>query len=531
MPTTQNRFVRVEGGFERPTTGIGSTAETNRLLGGEYFDENTGEQIRNFTPSAATTTSSTPGTPLAPQRQPAGDPFDNFNLILGEMLKGAQGISTADILKKKRALERGVIGRTSEITPEEDRTLSPSQQSAIRSGKTSALRPEIDANAYELEKAEQSIDNFFKVFGEAKKLGQEWSEKVVAPDSVIANAVKVIEAKPDVMSTVLAGFNDKTKEKILGSLDYTKLTSKSDQKIVSIDGKNYIQNADGSFTAPDVPEIPSEQSIYKQERDVRNLNSVDELIKRVDDNPGIFGRSAALPIPDWMRTDDFRNFEAELDTLKANISFGELTAMREASKTGGALGNVSNIELALLEAALGALRMDQSPENFKKQLTKIKESIQRFQKALQENQGGGETKEVNGVKYKKVPGGWQKISFNSGGAGTNRPQRNNNPGNIKKGGIADGLAVGTDNQGHLVFPDVATGFKAMEMDLRAKISGRSRYLPANPTIAQLGKVYAEDPNWPISVARILGVSPQTATSTIPFQSLVKAIAQQEGFNA
>lgn len=116
-------------------------------------------------------------------------------------------------------------------------------------------------------------------------------------------------------------------------------------------------------------------------------------------------------------------------------------------------------------------------------------------------------------------------------AGGNLPQRNNNPGNVKRGGLADDLAVGTDPQGHLIFPTPQAGFEALTRDVYAKISGNSRYLPPNPTIAQMGKVYAEDPNWPISVARILGVSPNTATSTIPLDKLVAAIARQEGYFA
>lgn len=113
----------------------------------------------------------------------------------------------------------------------------------------------------------------------------------------------------------------------------------------------------------------------------------------------------------------------------------------------------------------------------------------------------------------------------------NRPQRNNNPGNVKAGGLADELAVGTDDQGHLVFPDAATGFKALTADLTAKINGGSQHLPANPTIAQLGKVYAEDPNWPIKVAQMLGVPPETHTKNVPLANLVKAVATQEGFYA
>ena len=120
------------------------------------------------------------------------------------------------------------------------------------------------------------------------------------------------------------------------------------------------------------------------------------------------------------------------------------------------------------------------------------------------------------------------MSFNKGG---NLPQRNNNPGNIKSGGLADEFATGTDEQGHLIFPDAQTGFMAMQKDVEAKVNGNSRHIGANPTIAELGSVYAEDPNWGNAVASILGLDPNTPTQSIPISTLTEAIATQEGFYA
>lgn len=127
------------------------------------------------------------------------------------------------------------------------------------------------------------------------------------------------------------------------------------------------------------PEI----SPYQAERATRTIESVDGLLNRAMQTPEIFGASAALPVPDYLRSDAFRNYRSELDTLKANIAFSELTAMREASKTGGALGQVSDREGQLLQSALGALSMDQSPENVILQLQKIKDSINRWKEAIE----------------------------------------------------------------------------------------------------------------------------------------------------
>ena len=146
-------------------------------------------------------------------------------------------------------------------------------------------------------------------------------------------------------------------------------------------------------------------SDYQFERGIRNIDSVSALITRAKVSPGIFGRTAAAPIPDFLRSDAFRNFQAELSTLKANIAFGELTAMREASKTGGALGQVSDREGKLLQDALGALDMAQSPENVIAQLNKVRESIERWDAALA-IYGGLSSGGVDAPQYLSLPEGF-----------------------------------------------------------------------------------------------------------------------------
>ena len=54
-----------------------------------------------------------------------------------------------------------------------------------------------------------------------------------------------------------------------------------------------------------------------------------------------------------------------LETIKANIGFDKLQAMREASPTGGALGQVSNQELSSLQAVFGNLDQAQDDKDLK----------------------------------------------------------------------------------------------------------------------------------------------------------------------
>ena len=68
---------------------------------------------------------------------------------------------------------------------------------------------------------------------------------------------------------------------------------------------------------------------------------------------------------------DALSLDKTLETIKANIGFDKLQAMREASPTGGALGQVSNQELSGLQAVFGSLNQSQSDEDLKYNLQRL----------------------------------------------------------------------------------------------------------------------------------------------------------------
>ena len=145
-----------------------------------------------------------------------------------------------------------------------------------------------------------------------------------------------------------------------------------------------VMAADIDAKAATAKATPTGPSPYGRERGIRNMQSINELTDRV--NLWTTGAGSALSV---IPGTDARDFNAELDTLKANIAFGELTAMREASKTGGALGSVAVRELDLLESPLGALDSGQSPDNLKRQLAKIQDSLVRWDGELAKYKPGG----------------------------------------------------------------------------------------------------------------------------------------------
>jgi len=169
------------------------------------------------------------------------------------------------------------------------------------------------------------------------------------------------QAKPTTKSPALQEYEDAKSQGYPGSFSQYQ-NDDANRKRPSV-------NVHTGGTAP-----ASGPSPYMQERTIRNLQSVKELDKKVSGwTTGAGSLLGGLPAT------EARDFKAELDTLKANIAFGELTAMREASKTGGALGQVSERELALLTATRGALDPAQSPANFRTQLKKVGDSLARWE--------------------------------------------------------------------------------------------------------------------------------------------------------
>lgn len=129
---------------------------------------------------------------------------------------------------------------------------------------------------------------------------------------------------------------------------------------------------------------------FQAQREERSVNKAKELLDRVSNaTVGIGSLLARIP------GTPARNFQADLDTLKANIAFAELQAMRNASKTGGALGQVSERELGLLESALAGLNQGQSPENMRKNLNQIISSLQRFNDAVEKEAAKSESNLIN----------------------------------------------------------------------------------------------------------------------------------------
>lgn len=97
------------------------------------------------------------------------------------------------------------------------------------------------------------------------------------------------------------------------------------------------------------------------------ISTIDKAVAKI--SPWSTGYGAFL---DVLPETDARELKNLLDTIRANIGFDKLQRMRDASPTGGALGQVSELENKLLQATSGALDAKQ-PEQLRENLLIIKD--------------------------------------------------------------------------------------------------------------------------------------------------------------
>jgi len=128
-----------------------------------------------------------------------------------------------------------------------------------------------------------------------------------------------------------------------GNTTVTKTTGT--QKIVSINGKDYIQNADGTYTEPTVPAIKDTAAISNAQN---KITAIDSLLQ----SPG-FGGAVGIG-PGIVRTAAPWNMGAKQDFIagvEQLISKDTLDTLINLKKAGGTLGALSDQERIMLQNA------------------------------------------------------------------------------------------------------------------------------------------------------------------------------------
>ena len=94
------------------------------------------------------------------------------------------------------------------------------------------------------------------------------------------------------------------------------------------------------------------------------------ILNEYSDN--IIGATGLAAIFKNIPTTGANRLNFALDTIKAQLGFAELNAMRQASPTGGALGQVTERELDFLQRTIKALEVELSAEDLEKNLNEVR---------------------------------------------------------------------------------------------------------------------------------------------------------------
>lgn len=130
--------------------------------------------------------------------------------------------------------------------------------------------------------------------------------------------------------------------------------------------------------------------IYAMERSRRSVDMINKIIPDIKGNVG-----TASFFKGWMPESSQYDFRASVEGLKSAIAETELVEMREASKTGGALGNTSDRDLSLLQNALGNLDTYQSEKAFTENIQTVLNTIYHWNAVKNTFAAGGDLSSYN----------------------------------------------------------------------------------------------------------------------------------------
>lgn len=170
-----------------------------------------------------------------------------------------------------------------------------------------------------------------------------------------------------------------------------------DFKLVGTEGLAVIKDptAPGGIRMVELPGSPAAaKSAAAKETDVKATSkkeqtasvvtrSVDQLLAALDKDAGMLDLPEAGIVGNLLARTGINQeavtFKNTLESLQSNVAFGTLQEMREASKTGGALGGVSERELVFLLSALGNIQQSTDPATLRENLLEVKRILTKIE--------------------------------------------------------------------------------------------------------------------------------------------------------
>lgn len=391
-------------------------------------------------------------TPEAPRK----NSYEIFNTALMDMLKEYQQMGTRGLQERQLELSNQQAGK---ILAESPTGFSPGQQSAMRSGEASAISPSIQGAADRQQTFQQQLAGFGNVLESSRQYAQSQMEAKVKHEEDTRNMIKDTidaygpQAFTGVDDKALAEMEKEAnypkgylkrvmqaaqERKRMAQIEQEKERYLKETQLRTPDQKDYLfykqeggtkkfdewlkeqaNLKDKSASSPSLPvsyiewELAGKPGTYQdwlkkeqkgQEETNKqlqyNMGKADETISLVDkalntiNNKG-WAVSGWGSLFSYLPASDAKDFQGQINSIKANIGFNELQQMRAASPTGGALGQVAVQELNMLQSVLGSLDISQKPETLKKNLEEIKTHFQNWKDAITQAQAQGDNNSLN----------------------------------------------------------------------------------------------------------------------------------------
>lgn len=267
------------------------------------------------------------------------------------------------------------------------------------------IKPKEDA--YQLMQTDQGIVHVPKIPGRGQPIPtglmppqQKW--QVFPPGSS--------EAGPNIAKTIDLGDRVRVFKKDGSYEDLPKNPTPTATEQSTRPPKGYRWNDNKELEAiPGGPADEKTQIKYAQERasyesTTSELDRLQDQTRQLMNHPGLSKITGLMGKIPNMPGSEASNAEAMLETLKSQTAFSVLQAMRNASKTGGALGQVSDKEGELLQNNLAALSKAQSYDAYRKSLQRIIDFTDNAKKRM----GGVFNSTWKSMESQRQPQEWKK---------------------------------------------------------------------------------------------------------------------------
>jgi hypothetical protein len=334
---------------------------------------------------------------MTPQQQTSYNIYKNTG-NLGRGLAGAFGVDVQDPSIKRATMLRQMASQYDTNTPEGLKQMAQALQSTDPELGFQVMQR---AQAMELEKAKtltqeaqagKALAEQGKILrGEAKdeQLRAELASlPAEATDKAVEDIVRKYGKPDDIFKTLERKSTAEANRIAKADLEREKAEQRAIEKqrdqefkqqlaAIFASSKSALTGVQKELAEQRLADLKSKQSDKEDKKEEAKKAAVNHATKVINDvqsaqglvtgvTTGVVGKGSSF-VPGTTAYD----LQQRLVTLKANLGFDRLQQMRDASPTGGALGQVAVQELQALQATVGSLELGQSKAELQKNLNKI----------------------------------------------------------------------------------------------------------------------------------------------------------------